>query len=70
MNIAIIGSPVAQYYERRPDILHDIQDKLYDLVGAGKLTPHIMKNWPFDDFMEALRVVEDRQVIGKVLLTI
>ncbi len=69
-NIAIIGSPVAQYYERRPDILHDIQDKLYDLVGAGKLTPHIMKNWPFDDFMEALKVVEDRQVIGKVLLTI
>jgi NADPH2:quinone reductase len=69
-NIAIIGSPVAQYYERRPDIIQDAQEKLYDLVVAGKLTPHIMKNLPLDGFMEALRLVEDRQVIGKVLLTI
>ena len=69
-NIAIIGSPVAQYYERRPDIIIDAQEKLYDMVAAGKLTPHIMKNLPLDDFMDALKIVEDRQVIGKVLLTI
>ena len=69
-NIAIIGSPVAQYYERRPDIMHAIQDELYALAAAGKLKPHIMASWPMENFGEALRVVEDRQVIGKVLLTV
>ena len=68
-NIAIIGSPVAQYYEQRPDIMHETQDELYKMVADGKLKPHIMATWPMDEFAEALRVVEDRQVIGKVLLT-
>ncbi len=69
-NIAIIGSPVAQYYDRRPDLMHEVQSELYDLAAAGKLKPHIMAAYPMDEFGKALRLVEDRQVIGKVLLTI
>ena len=69
-NIAIIGSPVAQYYERRPDLIREAQDRLYDLVAAGRLKPHIMAAWPLDRFGDALQCVEERRVIGKALLTI
>lgn len=43
--------------------------KLFDLVSAGKLKVLIEQKFPLEKGMEAVRVIEDRSVFGKVVVT-
>jgi alcohol dehydrogenase len=43
--------------------------KLFDLVQAGKLKVLIDKSYPLEQAKEAVRVIEDRAVFGKVVVT-
>jgi alcohol dehydrogenase len=42
---------------------------LFDLVASGKLKALIDKTYPLTEAREALRVIEDRKVFGKVVVT-
>src|SRR5438132_7504245 len=42
---------------------------LMDLIGAGKMQPVIDKVLPLDQAREGLRLIQDREVIGKVVVT-
>jgi NADPH:quinone reductase-like Zn-dependent oxidoreductase len=42
---------------------------LMELIGTGKITPVIDKVLPLDQAREGLRVIQDREVIGKVVVT-
>ncbi|GGF61606.1 zinc-binding dehydrogenase [Azorhizobium oxalatiphilum] len=42
---------------------------LLELVGSGKLKAVVDKTYALEDAAEALRVIEDREVIGKVVVT-
>ncbi len=42
---------------------------LMDLIGAGKIKPVIDKVLPLDQAREGLRLIQDREVIGKVVVT-
>jgi NADPH:quinone reductase-like Zn-dependent oxidoreductase len=42
---------------------------LMDLIEAGKLAPVVDKVLPLDDACEGLRLIRDREVIGKVVVT-
>ena len=39
------------------------------MCGGGKLKPHVMATFPLERYAEALALVKDRKVIGKVVLT-
>ncbi|MGB6566722.1 MAG: zinc-binding dehydrogenase, partial [Xanthobacteraceae bacterium] len=42
---------------------------LMALIAAGKIKPVIDKVLPLDDAREGLRLIADREVIGKVVVT-
>jgi NADPH:quinone reductase-like Zn-dependent oxidoreductase len=42
---------------------------LMDLIGAGKMKPVIDKVLPLEQAREGLRLIQDREVIGKVVVT-
>jgi alcohol dehydrogenase len=42
---------------------------LMELIGTGKITPVIDKVLPLDQAREGLRIIQDREVIGKVIVT-
>ncbi len=42
---------------------------LFDLVGSGKLKALVDRTYPLAEAREALRVIEDREVFGKVVVT-
>jgi NADPH:quinone reductase-like Zn-dependent oxidoreductase len=42
---------------------------LMDLIGAGRIKPVIDKVLPLDHAREGLRLIQDREVIGKVVVT-
>jgi alcohol dehydrogenase len=43
--------------------------KLFELIQSGKLKAMIDRTYPLDQAREALRVIEDREVFGKVVVT-
>ena len=68
-NIAVSGLSAANYLERRPEETQRAQAELFDLYAKGKLKPHVMKTYPLKDYAEALKVIRQRGIRGKVVLT-
>lgn len=67
-NIAVIGLQWSSYRERAPDHVRAVQQELFRWYGQGKLKPHVMATYPLHAYLEALRAVRDRKVLGKVVL--
>jgi len=42
---------------------------LMDLINAGKMKPVVDKVLPLEQAREGLRLIQDREVIGKVVVT-
>jgi NADPH2:quinone reductase len=68
-NISIIGLQFSDYRDREPEKCLVARRQLFDLYTAGKLKPHVMATFPFERYLDALALVRDRKVIGKVVLT-
>jgi NADPH2:quinone reductase len=68
-NISVIGLQFSDYRDREPEKCMAARKQLFDLYSAGKLKPHVMATFPLARYMEALALMRDRKVIGKVVLT-
>ena len=68
-NISVIGMQISDYRDRQPGKFHAARQHLLDMCSAGKLKPHVMATFPLERYAEALALVRDRKVIGKVVLT-
>jgi NADPH2:quinone reductase len=68
-NIGVMGLHIADYRDRQPDRFRRARQELFDWYRAGKIKPHIMAEYPLEDYLAALKVVKNRQAIGKVILT-
>ena len=69
-NIAVSGLSAANYLHRTPEWMARAQQELFDLYTQGKLKPHVMKTYPLEDYLAALTVIRNREVQGKVVLTL
>ncbi len=43
---------------------------LFRLYDAGKIKPRVSASFPLDRAGEALQMLEDRKVLGKVVITV
>ncbi len=68
-NISVIGMQISDYRDRQPGKFRAVRQQLLDMCSAGKLRPHVMAAFPLERYAEALALVKDRKVIGKVVLT-
>ena len=68
-NIAVSGLSAANYLYRTPEWTARVQQELFDLYTQGKIEPNVMKTYPLEDYMEALNVIRNREVQGKVVMT-
>jgi len=68
-NISVIGLQSSDYRDREPEKCRVVRQQLFELYTAGKLKPHVMATFPLERYAEALALVRDRKVIGKVVLT-
>jgi NADPH:quinone reductase len=67
-NISVIGLQVSDYRDRAPEKMRRAQAELLAHYEAGRLKPHVMRAYPLEAFREALAVVAERRVLGKVVL--
>ncbi len=66
----IIGVFWGAFTRREPTLHAQYLAELLDLYDEGKVKPRISATFPLEHAAEALRFVEDRKVMGKVVLTI
>lgn len=67
-NISVVGMTVAAYMKSRSPEIGRAQAAIHDLLIAGKIGPNIMERFPFERFMAAIELIEDRKVVGKSVL--
>lgn len=68
-NIAVSGLQWSDYRERDPAGMRRVQNEIFALYSAGKLKPNVMRVFPMNLFPEALALVKNGKVHGKVVLS-
>jgi NADPH2:quinone reductase len=66
-NIALLGLQVTDYRDREPSRWHAAQQALFDLYQRGLVKPHVMACFPLEAYRQALGLVAQRKVVGKVV---
>jgi NADPH2:quinone reductase len=68
-NIAVSGLQWSDYRERRPELVDEVQQRLFGLYLDGAVRPYVAHAWPLERFAEALAVLRNGKAVGKFVLT-
>lgn len=69
-NYAIVGSFWGAWTQRFPDDSARADQEVLQWISSGQLRPHIDRVIPLERFGEALQLVEQRQVQGRIVLSL
>lgn len=69
-NYSLVGLHLARYRTEAPEALRSIHDEVVTLVESGRIDPLIHAAVPFERAPEALDLLDHREVIGRVVLTL
>jgi len=69
-NIAAVGMTINGYFAQRPVIVNTAQMAIFDLWRQGRIRPHIHAELPLHEFAKAFEMLENREVIGKVVISL
>ena len=69
-NISVVGMTVNGYFQHRPDTVRAAQQAIFELWADGQLQPVIHTELPLDDFADGFKMLDEREVIGKIVLAI
>ena len=67
-NISLLGLQASDYRDRDTAKLRAVHQDIFALYSAGKVKPLIMGTFPLAQYQQALRVVQERKVLGKVVI--
>lgn len=68
-NIAVSGLQWSDYRERMPELVDQVQQKLFSLYLDGAVRPHVAQALPLEDFSIALAILRSGKAAGKYVLT-
>lgn len=69
-NFSVIGAVFGEHSERFPVETRERLVSILPEVASGKLNPRVWKTYPLEGVQDALRAIQDRQVVGKMVLTV
>lgn len=67
--ISVIGVRAGEIGRRNPALGIQCRDAVYDLLESGHIDPYVCAHFPLQDAVQALAMLRDRQVVGKVVVT-
>jgi len=67
-NISLIGLQASDYRDRDTAKLRAVHQDIFALYSTGKVKPLIMGTFPLAQYQDALRTVQARKVLGKVVI--
>jgi len=68
LNQSILGFSFGHYRRYRPEDIRDTMDSVIKLVAAGKIEMQIAKRIPLKNAQQAHRLLENQEVLGKLIL--
>ena len=67
--IAVIGVRAGEYGRREPEKGARVEQELMRLAAGGALQPYVCRAFPLEQAVAAMRMLENREVVGKVVVT-
>ena len=67
--ISVIGVRAGEYGRRDPARGKEAYDKLYQMACDGKIDPYVCRTFPLHQAVDAMKLLQSRNVIGKTVLT-
>jgi NADPH2:quinone reductase len=67
-NVSVVGAGWGAFAMGKPDYLRSTGLELDRLIEAGHVRPVVGRRLAFDEAAEALRVIDRREALGKVVL--
>lgn len=68
-NIAVTGVNWAEYRDRDPAWVQRVQTEIFEMVSSGDLKVPVQAVFPMDQIVDACKVLSERKVRGKVVIT-
>jgi NADPH:quinone reductase len=69
-NIEVVGAGWGAYVVSKPELSREIGEKLDEMIAAGFVDPIVGARFPLERAAEAMRLIDDRGALGKVVLEI
>lgn len=69
-NIDVLGFWWGAYFDKAPEAMAESLARLFDLAADGKIEPLVSDVVPFDHAIDGLRLIENREATGKVVVKI
>src|SRR5215472_11260954 len=69
-NIDVVGAAWGAFLEKRPEIRAGTHEDLLRMAEAGFVKPLVGAELPLERAADAVRLIGDRQAVGKVVLTV
>ena len=69
-NASIMGVFWGAYWQNDAAVIHQSFAELMSLYDAGQIKPHIHRTYPLDQAVAALRELQERRALGKVIITV
>ena len=67
--LSILGVRAGEIGRRNPELGRRLTSELRDLANSGEINPHVCAGFPLEDAVSALRMLEQRNVVGKCVVT-
>ena len=69
-NISVVGVAWGEATRGNPNLIAEQWDVISEHVAAGRLNPHIHATYPLEQAAAAISELDNRAVLGKVLLEV
>lgn len=69
-NSSVVGVAWGEFIRHDPEMPQRVAKSLAELWAAGKISPHVGATFPLERAADALRELEERRAIGKVVLAV
>ena len=67
--ISVIGVRAGEIGRRDPELGRRTRDAVYQLLAEGSIDPYICASFPLEQSVNAMKMLVDRKVVGKVVVT-
>ena len=67
--ISVIGVRAGEIGRRNPELGAKFHREVSELAESGKVSPYVCKGFPLENAIDAMRMLENRDVIGKCVVT-
>ena len=69
-NVEVIGAGWGAYVLSKPDFTRKLAEELEEMIHSGAVKPIVGARFPLEQASEAMRLIEERGALGKVVLEV